>query len=106
VIRRVSGAADSFFVEVRMIGGDPEDIRHHASTLRGWADSVDDRSRQLRKGEDVEWESTAGDSFRCLLATEVVKIGTVSQRIRDAADELDRLAATLEDRQQRFRAAG
>jgi hypothetical protein len=93
-------------VEVRVLGGDPEDIRHHASTLRGWADSVDDQSRHLHTCEDVEWESTAGDSFRSLLAAEAAKVGTVSLRIRDAADTLDRLAATLEDRQQRFRDAG
>lgn len=88
-----------------MIGGDPNDLRRHATTLRGWADSVDEESGRLRRSEDVEWKSTAGDSFRGLVATAATGIGTVSAQIREAATGFDHLADTLEDRQQWLEAA-
>lgn len=87
------------------IGGDPDDLRSHASVLRGWADSVDDEADRLRVGERVEWESTAGDSFRHLLDTDIRQVGDVSGHLRDAATNLDRLADTLGERQQWLEAA-
>lgn len=83
-----------------MIGGDPEDLRQHATTLRAWADSVDDESAQLRKGGAVDWKSTAGDSFRGLVETDVQLIGTAAGHLRDAAERFDHLADTLQERQQ------
>ncbi len=82
------------------IGGDPDDLRHHATVLRGWADSVEDEADRLRSGEDVEWASTAGDAFRHLLEGDVGRVTGVAGRLRDAAERLDDLAATLTDRQQ------
>lgn len=82
------------------IGGDPDDLRHHASVLRQWADSVADEADRLRAGERVQWESTAGDSFRHLLETDIRRVGEVSGHLRDAADKLDHLADTLGSRQE------
>ncbi len=82
------------------IGGDPDDLRQHATSLRGWADSVDDEAERLRTGESVEWESTAGDAFRRLIDGDVSRVTAVAGHLRDAADRLDDLAATLTDRQQ------
>lgn len=82
-----------------MVGGHPADLRCHASSLRRWADSVDDQSVQLRRGDHVEWKSTAGDAFRDLIQTELGLVDRVSERIRHAARQFDHLADILEERQ-------
>lgn len=81
------------------IGGDPGDIRSSARLVRRWADQVEEQAARVLGAQGVDWESTAADAFRQRIAERHRDSIAVAQRVRDAADRLDRLADALEERQ-------
>jgi uncharacterized protein YukE len=82
------------------IGGDPQDLRDTAHRMRGWADDVDADARSALAALGVEWHSLAADAYREKLDDRRRDAAAIADGIRDAARAVDRLADTLEDRQQ------
>jgi ABC-type transporter Mla subunit MlaD len=82
------------------IGGDPQDLRDTAHRMRGWADDVDADATAAMSALEVEWKSLAADAYREKLEDRRRDAMAVADSIRDAAKDVDRLADTLEERQQ------
>lgn len=70
-----------------------------ANRVRMWSDGVDDQVASVRRAKDIEWKSTAADSFVAKIEDRCQDMLAVRESMRYAAGKLDHLAATLEDRQ-------
>ncbi|RLV56178.1 hypothetical protein D9V41_06985 [Aeromicrobium phragmitis] len=82
-----------------MIGGDPEDLRRLAASVRRVAEGLADDTDRAASARHVEWAGVAATAFREELRTRQLEGTEISAAIHDVAREIDRLAETLQQRQ-------
>jgi ABC-type transporter Mla subunit MlaD len=87
------------------LGGDPDEIRGLANMVRGYAADVAVAGRALADTAQIEWTGPAADRFHRRLDEQQADVADVRSTLMDAADALDRLANTLQARQEAIRRA-
>ena len=82
------------------IGGDPAAIRLLATRARDWEADLRGVQGTLAGAGGIEWVSSAASAYRAQLEQRADEAGAAADRLADLAADLDRLADTLESRQQ------